>query len=53
MENARLFLLVSNSTGKCSKLYTVSSQVVFPQHFFLIVPKSGDSLKEQTEKMIM
>ena len=48
MGNARLFPSIINSTGKYSKIYPVSSQVVFPQYD--CVPKSGDSLKEKKEK---
>ena len=44
MGNAQLFTSIFNSSGKCSKIQPVSSQVVFPV-FFLLVPKSGDSLK--------
>ena len=49
MGNASLFPSIFNSTGKYSKIYSVSSQVVFPQYD--CVPKSGDSLKEQKEKI--
>ena len=47
LRNAQLFPSICYSMEKCSETHLMSSQVVFPQYYFLSVLKSGDSMKEQ------